>query len=134
MVFNNEQENRPDRMAGFTYKLKGVPNGQGELITAYITINNSDKTGKPFELFINGYDSSLYEWLSLSMVLISRLLRFGVDAKDIVSDLRQIHSASGSHVVPGKGMSPSLASRIGDILEEHVLLTGDKENISEQEE
>ena len=116
------QEERPNRMAGYTYKLK-VPNAQGDLISAYITINNSPITNKPFEMFINGFDSTIYEWLSLSMVLISRLLRVGVDAEDVIADLRQIHSAKGPHVVPGHGMSPSLASRIGDVLEEHIKLT-----------
>ena len=53
------QEERPNRMAGYTYKLK-VPNTQGDLISAYITINNSPITNKPFEMFINGFDSTIY--------------------------------------------------------------------------
>lgn len=111
------QESRPTCMAGFTYKLQ-VPDETGAMMNIYITINNLNN--KPFELFLNGFSSLYYEWLSLSMVLISRLLRYGVPASELIQDLRSIHSAKGSHLVPGKGFSPSLASRIGDILEEHV--------------
>ena len=118
MVDDLHSKERPDSVSGTTYKIK-VPNHKHELVNIYITVNNLD--GKPFELFINGADAFLYEHLSLTMVFISRLLRFGVSVSEIINDLRSIHSANGSHFIPkGKGSSPSLASRIGDILELHV--------------
>jgi len=114
---NLTTQERPNAVDGSTYKVK-VPNHSQELINVYITVN--DIENKPFEVFINCSDSQLYEWFSLSMVLISRLLRIDVPIEDIITDLHSIHSAQGSHIVPGKGMSPSLASRIGDVLQLHI--------------
>lgn len=109
---------RPESLNGTTYKIK-VPNHEQELINIYITVN--DKDGKAFEVFINGSDSFLYEHLSLTMVFLSRLLRARIDPQEIINDLHSIHSASGGHFIPGgQGMSPSLASRIGDVLETHI--------------
>ena len=109
---------RPESLNGTTYKIK-VPNHEQQLINIYITVN--DKDGKPFEVFINGSDSFLYEHLSLTMVFLSRLLRAGIAPQEIINDLHSIHSATGRHFIPGgKGSSPSLASRIGDVLETHI--------------
>lgn len=112
-----EMKKRPMVLSGRTYKIK-VPNHNDEQTNTYITIN--DDMGKPFEMFINGFDPSLYEYLSQLMIFVSRFLRMGVEAEVIIKDLKSIHSAKGPHVFPGRGMSPSLAASIGTILEMHI--------------
>lgn len=110
-------KSRPFVLSGRTYKIQ-VPNQNDELVNTYITIN--DDMGKPFEMFLNGFDPSTYEYLSQLMIFVSRFLRMGVDPKVIIKDLKSIHSPKGSHVFPGKGMSPSLAASVGLILEMHI--------------
>ena len=63
---------RPEQLNGCTYKIK-APNGSGDQINIYVTIND-DADGRPLEIFLNCSDAALYEWLSLAMVLTSRLI------------------------------------------------------------
>lgn len=106
---------RPEHLQGITYKIK-TPNAAGQIINIYLTVNEHD--GEPFEVFLNCTDSSINELASVSMVLISRLLRLGVPLDVISEDLEQVHSAHTAHMA-GKQWCPSLIARIGRVLKEH---------------
>ena len=108
---------RPEHLNGCTYKIK-APNGNGDQINLYVTIND-DTDGHPLEIFLNCSDAALYEWLSLAMVLTSRLLRYGIPVPQIVDDMAAIHSARTGHFLPGGGFCPSLAAQIGRVLGQH---------------
>ena len=108
---------RPEQLNGRTYKIK-APNGNGDQINLYVTIND-DADGRPLEIFLNCSDAALYEWLSLAMVLTSRLLRYGIPVTQIVDDMAAIHSARTGHFLSGGGFCPSLAARIGRVLGQH---------------
>ena len=87
----------------------------------YITINNTPD-GEPFELFLNCTDQYLYEMLSALMVRISKSLQRGVPVKEIIDELKQIHSTKTGHYIPGRGLyCPSAVARIAMVLEEHYL-------------
>lgn len=109
---------RPDLLTGATYKIK-APNGFGDLVNLYITVNNDD-TGQPFEVFINCSDQNLYEWLTSIMVLISSMLRRRVPVDEITDDLSQICSSTTNHFIPGGGgHCRSLPARIAKVLQDH---------------
>jgi hypothetical protein len=106
---------RPDILEGYTYKIK-APNAGGQTINIYLTVNEQD--GRPFEVFMNCSDNTVYELVSVSMVLVSRLLRLGVSLETIAEDLEQVTSALTAHM-DGQQWCPSLIARIGRTLKGH---------------
>jgi len=108
---------RPDVLVGVTQKIK-APNVTGQMINIYLTVN--EKNGRPYEVFLNCSDHSIMELVSVSMVLISKMLRLGVSLDAMAEDLEQIYSANTAHMA-GKTWCPSLMARIGRALKEHNL-------------
>lgn len=106
---------RPDLLQGFTYKIK-APNAGGQTINIYLTVNEQE--GRPFEVFMNCSDNTVYELVSVSMVLVSRLLRLSVPLETIAEDLEQVTSALTAHM-DGQQWCPSLIARIGRVLKSH---------------
>lgn len=106
---------RPDLLQGFTYKIK-APNAGGQTINIYLTVNEQE--GRPFEVFMNCSDNTVYELVSVSMVLISRLLRLSVPLETIAEDLEQVTSALTAHM-DGQRWCPSLIAHIGRVLKSH---------------
>jgi len=104
---------RPDKIAGMTYK---VITGYGNM---YVTINE-DEFGDPFEIFTHigksgGFFAAKAEAISR---LISLALRSGIDAHEIVDQLKGIR---GPNPAWGeKGMVLSMPDAIGQILDLHI--------------
>ena len=106
---------RPDVIEGCTHKLK-IPTADG-VFSFYVTINKLE-SGKPYEMFVNCKNASYAEHMTALTVLVSRMLRSGVDIKVIADDLQSIHSPETGHMMPGGGgRIPSLHARIGKLLE-----------------
>ena len=121
---------RPEVLPGFTHKFK-APNAQQEWINIYLTVNEDDD-GVPFEVFINCSDSTIYEMLSVSMVLMSRLLQRGATLEEIADDLRQVQSAHTQHM-HGNTWYPSLVARLGATLRDHEGLKQGRLDLSSTE-
>ena len=110
---------RPEVLSSQTYKIKNVPNGQNEFISFYVTISN-DKKKQPFEIFVDCRDLLLYEFLTAIGRQASMMLQFDIPVMHIVEELKDIHSGSTSHYIPGTGVfCTSLVAHIAFVLEEH---------------
>ena len=115
-----KRKNRPNELPGKTYKAI-VPGSLGQSTNLYVTIND-DEHGQPFEIFLSCSDQNLYEWLTSIMLLVSDSLRRGVSPVEIARNLKQVHSPSTSHFIPGGGgLCPSIVARIGLLLEQHYM-------------
>ncbi len=112
---SHTHKERPEALSGVTYKIK-TPNASGLIINVYLTVN--EENGEPFEVFLNCSDNSIMELVSVSMVLVSRLLRLGVSLEVIAEDLEQVFSVNTAHMA-GKRWCPSLIAHIGRVLKEH---------------
>lgn len=90
--------NRDDKLKGYTKCI--VVNDD---IRVYLTLNFQDD--EPFEIFIRCDRPELYEWITLSTILITRLLREGTPIEIIVKELQDVHSAGvTNHMLSdGKG-------------------------------
>lgn len=107
---------RDERLYGPTYMIT-MDDGR----PLYITINH-DAAGEPVEVFIRYDDPALFEWVTLTTTLITRLLRAGQSLETIAEELKEIHSPRTRHILPGSGnrMCPSLAARFGEVFAEHL--------------
>ncbi len=115
-----EMKKRPFKLNGSTYKIK-VPNMNDEVKSTYVTVNDDPETGVPLEIFLNGFDATVYEHLTAIMIFASNDLQIvGMNARAVVDKLKGIHSPRGSHNLKGFGFSPSLAASVGFILEMHM--------------
>lgn len=112
----SQQDNlpkRPPHLSGVTYKVKwpSIPS------SLYVTINNNDS--KPFEMFIASRSTQNSEWTTALTLMISALMRTGMDISFIPEELMQVVSAHDSAWIDGKHYG-SLVARIGAILKEHI--------------
>ena len=114
-------------MDGKTYKIK---TGYGKL---YITINNDEK-GNPFEIFATiGKSGGFFQEQSEAICRLSSMsLRSGVSAQEIVNSLKGIRGPMP--VFTEKGTILSLPDAIGQVLEEHVGVMKEVEEIIERPE
>ena len=113
---------RPEIMNGSTYRIK---TGYGKL---YVTVNNDEK-GVPFEVFATiGKSGGFFQEQSEAICrLISLALRSGVAAGEVSGDLKGIRGPMP--VFTDKGTVLSLPDALGKILEQHVTITGQVEEV-----
>ena len=113
---------RPEIMNGSTYRIK---TGYGKL---YVTVNNDEK-GVPFEVFATiGKSGGFFQEQSEAICrLISLALRSGVAAGEVAGDLKGIRGPMP--VFTDKGTVLSLPDALGKILEQHVTITGQVEEV-----
>ena len=113
---------RPEIMNGSTYRIK---TGYGKL---YVTVNNDEK-GVPFEMFATiGKSGGFFQEQSEAICrLISLALRSGVAAGEVAGDLKGIRGPMT--VFTDKGTVLSLPDALGKILEQHVTITGQVEEV-----
>lgn len=116
---------RPEKITGSTYKLKSPLLDS----SMYVTINNVEEDGIifPFEIFIHSKEVIYQQWIHITARLISAIFRmaytYKVDSSFIISELKAIHSATGSYFKKGKVVT-SVVSEIGDIIEDHLQSIG----------
>jgi ribonucleoside-diphosphate reductase alpha chain len=114
---------RPEVVTGKTYKIK---TGYG---TLFVTVNNDDD-GQPFEVFANiGKTGGFFAAKSEAICrLISLALRAGIDAQEILGQLRGIR---GPMPTWGKyGQVLSIPDAISHILREHINSAQQKLNLA----
>jgi hypothetical protein len=109
--------NRPDELAGSTYKIK-PPNSDHAL---YMTINNAE--GRPFEVFFNTKNAAHYQWMVALSCTITAVFRSASDARFLIDQLKAVHDPRGGYFERGKYV-PSLIAKIGSILEHHYAEMG----------
>lgn len=102
---------RPAFISGITAKVKWP----GLNSAAYVTLNRL-VDGTPFEIFLHSKDQRNNEWMTVSTLLMSWLMRMGVELSTLCDELEQVHSLEG-YFADGK-YRPSLVSLIGAKLRE----------------
>lgn len=118
---------RPEVMSGKTYRIK---TGYGKL---YVTINDDEK-GQPFEMFATiGKSGGFFQEQSEAITrLISLSLRSGISVGEVTGHLKGIRGPMP--VFTEKGTVLSLPDALGQILEEHVGVMREVEEIIERPE
>jgi len=112
------KEGRPEALPGLTYKIKW-PSWNASI---FLTINHyTDNT--PWEIFIQSKDARHQEWVTALTVMISALMRSGMDVQFIVKELQAIKSTHDGAFLEGKYYG-SLLARIGEVLERHFQSEG----------
>ena len=92
----------------------------------YITISNQLVEGKqkPFELLIESKNPEYFEWLKAIALLISAILRNGIDIGFLLKELSGIMSPTGSgwaKILGKKNKNySSILNIIGEVLEYHI--------------
>ena len=113
---------RPGDLEGRTYKLKW-PESDHAL---YITLNDIiDDQGRirPFEIFINSKNTEHYAWTVALTRMISAVFRRGGDVSFVVEELKAVFDPRGGQWMGGRYV-PSLLAAIGEIIEQHMIVTG----------
>ncbi len=111
---------RPECLNSKTYKLKNVPNGQGDVSHLYLTVCNLD--GKPFEIFANSKDARVIGKINTLMITVSRQLRNDISLEIIAKDLLGIFDPDTAHFIAGSNgiRAESLEAHVGYILKNHA--------------
>ncbi len=105
---------RPVRLDGPTYRLE-VGNKRG-----YVTINADRDERRLHEVFFRSDNNTCREWEDALMIVLSKLMRSGVDIRGVVGELKSIRSegaAFGRSVSGESGLLGSMVSEIGVAIE-----------------
>lgn len=103
-------EDRPIDLQGTTYKVKWP----SMAASMYITINYYEN--KPYEIFFASKDARYSDWMTGLTLMISSILRSGMDPSFIPRELKQVISMHDTAWDNGKFFG-SLVSRIGNVIE-----------------
>ena len=76
----------------------------------------------PEAFFINSKEMKSFQWISALMTSYSRQLRAGIDARNIIEDMKGTFDPGGSYIIPdGTNREVnSVVHHLGLILEEHM--------------
>jgi ribonucleoside-diphosphate reductase alpha chain len=121
VVYMTQPLNRPEALAGNTYKISW-PESEHAL---YITINDIIQDGRrrPFEIFINSKNMEHYAWTVGLTRMISAVFRRGGDVSFVVEELKAVFDPRGGAWMGGRYV-PSLLAAIGDVIERHMIAIG----------
>ena len=121
LVYLTEPLDRPEALAGRTYKLRW-PESDHAL---YITLNDVVQDGRvrPFEVLINSKDTGHYAWTVALTRMISAVFRRGGDVSFVVEELKAVFDPRGGQWMGGKYV-PSLLAAIGQVIENHMIAIG----------
>jgi hypothetical protein len=126
VVQMHEKLERPDVLAGTTYKIK-TPLTEHAL---YVTINdiilNPDtqhERRRPFEIFINSKNMDHFQWVVALTRVISAVFRKGGDVTFLVEELHSVFDPRGGYFKKGR-YTPSIVSELGDVIERHLKMIG----------
>jgi len=122
VVWISEPLERPDRLAGTTYKLKWPDSPHA----IYVTINDIVTGGRrrPFEIFINSKNMEHYAWTVALTRMISAVFRRGGDVSFVVEELKAVFDPRGGAWMKGRGYVPSILAAIGGVTERHMISIG----------
>ena len=123
----HEQLERPEQLAGSTYKIK-TPLSDHAL---YVTINDivlnpgtEHELRRPFEIFINSKNMEHFQWIVALTRIISAVFRKGGDVAFLVEELHSVFDPGGGYLKRGGRHVPSLVAEIGTVIEEHLMMIG----------
>ena len=123
----HEQLERPEQLAGSTYKIK-TPLSEHAL---YVTINDivlnpgtEHELRRPFEIFINSKNMEHFQWIVALTRIISAVFRKGGDVAFLVEELHSVFDPGGGYLKRGGRHVPSLVAEIGTVIEEHLVKIG----------
>lgn len=123
----HEKVERPEVLAGSTYKIK-TPQSEHAL---YITLNdmilNFDteyEERRPFEVFVNSKNMEHYQWVLALTRVISAVFRKGGEVNFLVEELKAVFDPKGGYFKKGGVFMPSLVAEIGYVLEAHLKSIG----------
>lgn len=123
----HEKLERPETLAGATYKIK-TPLSDHAL---YITINDvvlnpgtDHESRRPFEIFINSKNMEHFQWVVALTRVISAVFRKGGDVTFLVEELKAVFDPQGGYFKSGGRFMPSLVAEIGDAIETHMKSIG----------
>jgi ribonucleoside-diphosphate reductase alpha chain len=121
VVYMTRPLDRPEDLAGRTYKIKWLDSDHA----FYITINDIEKDGRrrPFEIFINSKNMEAYAWALALTRMISAVFRRGGDVSFVVDELKAIFDPRGGQWMNGRYV-PSLLAAIGEVIERHMIDIG----------
>jgi len=117
VVYMTQPLDRPEELAGKTYKLRW-PDSEHAI---YITVNDVIRDGRrrPFEVFINSKNMEHYAWTVALTRMISAVFRRGGDVSFVVEELKAVFDPRGGQWVGGHYV-PSLLAAIGEVIERHM--------------
>ena len=123
----HEQLERPEQLAGSTYKIK-TPLSDHAL---YVTINDivlnpgtEHELRRPFEIFINSKNMEHFQWIVALTRIISAVFRKGGDVAFLVEELHSVFDPGGGYLKRGGRHVPSLVAEIGTVIEDHLIKIG----------
>jgi len=126
VVHMHEKLERPDALAGTTYKIK-TPLTEHAL---YVTINDivlnpgtPHERRRPFEIFINSKSMEHFQWVVALTRVISAVFRKGGDVTFLVEELHSVFDPRGGYFKKGRYV-PSLVAELGDVIERHLKMIG----------
>ncbi|MFL6648113.1 MAG: NrdJb [Sulfurifustaceae bacterium] len=126
VVQMHEKLERPDLLAGSTYKIK-TPLTEHAL---YVTINDivlnpgtPHERRRPFEIFINSKNMDHFQWVVALTRVISAVFRKGGDVTFLVEELHSVFDPRGGYFKKGR-YTPSIVAEIGDVIERHLKMIG----------
>ena len=115
----HEQLERPEQLAGSTYKIK-TPLSDHAL---YVTINDivlnpgtEHELRRPFEIFINSKNMEHFQWIVALTRIISAVFRKGGDVAFLVEELHSVFDPGGGYLKRGGRHVPSLVAEIGTVI------------------
>ena len=114
---------RPNALAGTTYKLRWV----GDITTGsyYVTITNFEFKGKlrPYEIFFNSKDTRHYPWMVALARMISAVFQRGENVSFVAYELQEVFDPAGSQIVGNRSFK-SLLDMVGQVIERHMVSIG----------
>ena len=121
VVYMTQPLNRPEELAGRTYKLRWPDSDHA----IYVTLNDIVQDGRrrPFEVFINSKNMEHFAWTVALTRMISAVFRRGGDVSFVVDELKAVFDPRGGQWMEGRYV-PSLLAALGEVIERHMIDIG----------
>lgn len=123
----HESVERPDTLAGATYKIKS-PLFEHAL---YVTLNDivlnkgtPHEQRRPFEIFINSKNMEHFQWIVALTRIMSAVFRKGGDVTFLVEELKAVFDPRGGYFKAGGVYMSSIVAEIGTAVEQHLKAIG----------
>lgn len=140
VIHMHERVERPEVLAGSTYKIKS-PLFEHAL---YVTINDivlnegtAHESRRPFEVFINSKNMDHFQWAVALTRIMSAVFRKGGDVTFIVEELKAVFDPRGGYFKAGGVYMPSIVAELGFVVEHHLkeigLIAGDELSLEQRE-
>ena len=123
----HEKVERPEMLAGSTYKIKTPVSEHAFYITINDIILNPGtpyEKRRPFEMFVNSKNMEHFQWIAALTLIVSAVFRKGGDVNFLVQELKSVFDPKGGYYKKGGVFMPSLVAEIGYAVESHLKMIG----------